>query len=50
MLLSKDRSIDRDKAQRYLDIVGVIVVSLDVNGRVTLLNRKGCEFLGYPVR
>jgi PAS domain S-box-containing protein len=37
---------ERDKAQRYLDIAGVIVV-IDAHQRVTLLNRKGCEVLGY---
>ncbi len=36
---------ERDKAQSYLDTVGVIVVALDREGRVTLLNRKGCEIL-----
>ncbi|OGA53041.1 MAG: hypothetical protein A3G24_24410 [Betaproteobacteria bacterium RIFCSPLOWO2_12_FULL_62_13] len=38
---------ERDTAQRYLDIAGVILVALDSNGKVTLINRKGCELLGY---
>jgi len=38
---------ERDKAQRYLDTVEAIIVALDTNGRITLLNRKGCEVLGY---
>jgi PAS domain S-box-containing protein len=38
---------ERDRAQRYLDIAGVIIVALDVEGAVTLLNRRGCELLGY---
>ena len=37
----------RDTAQRYLDIAGVILVALDSAGKVTLINRKGCEMLGY---
>jgi len=38
---------ERDKAQKYLDIAGVIFVALDNNGEVILINRKGCEVLGY---
>jgi len=37
----------RDKAQKYLDIAGVIILALDNRGRVTLFNRKGREILGY---
>jgi PAS domain S-box-containing protein len=38
---------ERDRAQRYLDIAGVIIVALNADGAVTLLNRRGCELLGY---
>jgi PAS domain S-box-containing protein len=38
---------ERDRAQRYLDVAGVIIVALDVHGEVTLLNRRGGELLGY---
>ena len=38
---------ERDKAQRYLDIAGVILVSINKKGEVTLINQKGCEVLGY---
>lgn len=38
---------ERDNAQRYLDIAGVVLVALDREGRITLINRKGCETLGY---
>ncbi len=37
---------ERDKAQKYLDVAGVIFVALDNRGNVTLINRKGCEVLG----
>jgi PAS domain S-box-containing protein len=40
----------RERAQRYLDIAGVIIVVLDADHRVTLLNRKGCEILGVSER
>lgn len=36
-----------EKEERYLDIAGVMLVALDTDGRVTLLNRKGCEILGW---
>jgi len=39
-------SKERNKAQTYLDIVGVALVALDSAGRVTLVNRKGSEILG----
>ncbi len=38
---------ERDKAQRYLDTVEAIIVALDEDGNITLINRKGCEILGY---
>ncbi len=38
---------ERDRAHQYLDLAGVIIVALDTEGRVTLLNRKGSEILGY---
>jgi len=36
---------ERDRAQKYLDIAGVMIVALDANGKVALLNRKGCDIL-----
>lgn len=38
---------ERNRAQQYLDVVGVIMVALDSRGNITLINRKGCEVLGY---
>jgi PAS domain S-box-containing protein len=38
---------ERDKARRYLDIVADLVLSLDRDGRITLINRAGCQILGY---
>ncbi len=37
----------RDRNQRYLDTIQTIMVNLDVNGQITMINRKGCELLGY---
>jgi PAS domain S-box-containing protein len=38
---------ERDRAQRYLDIAGVMLVAININQEVILINRKGCEILGY---
>lgn len=38
---------ERDRAQKYLDIAGVIFVALNENGDVTLINQKGSQILGY---
>jgi PAS domain S-box-containing protein len=37
---------ERDRARTYLDIAAVMFVVLDPAGRVTLINRIGCEILG----
>lgn len=38
---------ERDKAQRYLDIAGVIFVVLNADQTVALINNKGCQVTGY---
>lgn|GEM_PF-5703384 len=38
---------EKDTAQRYLNIAAVIIIALDAQGNVTLINRKGCQVLGY---
>jgi len=37
---------ERDRAQNYLDVAGVIMLTIDKNETVTLINRKGCEVFG----
>lgn len=39
---------ERDRAQRYLDLVNVMVIAVNRAGRITLVNRKACELFGYP--
>jgi PAS domain S-box-containing protein len=41
---------ERDRAQRYLDIADVILLALDLEGRITLINRKGCSTVGWEER
>jgi len=37
----------RDRAQKYLDVAGVIMVAIEANQKIALMNKKGCEVLGY---
>jgi len=39
---------ERDRAQRYLDIAGALLVGISPDGTITLINKAGCELLGYP--
>ena len=39
--------LERDKAQKYLDIAGVMLVAIDADHKISLINKKGCEVLGY---
>ena len=38
---------ERDKAQMYLDVAGVAIVVIDADEKASLVNRRGCEVLGY---
>jgi PAS domain S-box-containing protein len=35
------------RAERYLQISKAMIIGLDCNGDVNLINRRGCEILGY---
>ncbi len=37
---------ERDRANRYLEAAQTILLALNTEGRITLINRKGCEILG----
>jgi len=38
---------ERDRAQRYLEVASTLVVVLDHHGDVELINRQGCDLLGF---
>jgi PAS domain S-box-containing protein len=38
---------EKERAQRYLDIAETFLLALDRDGRISLINRKGCDILGY---
>ena len=48
-VLQSERALraERDRAQTYLDVAGTMILVLDLNGRVSLVNPKGCAVLGY---
>lgn len=35
------------RAERYLNVVGNLILALDTHGNITLLNKRGYEILGY---
>ncbi len=46
--IEDDLKKERDTAKQYLTIAGVIFMVIDTHHKVTLINKKGCEILGYP--
>jgi PAS domain S-box-containing protein len=45
--IERDREEKQETTQKYLDTAGVILLALDADEKVTLINQKGCEILGY---
>lgn len=43
----KALEMERKRARKYLDVAGVVIVAVDANQKVTLINDKGCDILGY---
>ncbi len=43
----KEVTADRNTVRQYLDVAGVLILVLDRGGNITLINKKGCEILGY---
>lgn len=44
--MAKDLRVEKDKAQKYFDIAGVMLLVLDLNQTVVQINVKGCNLLG----
>jgi PAS domain S-box-containing protein/putative nucleotidyltransferase with HDIG domain len=38
---------EKNKLQKYIDIAGIIIKITDTDGRVSLINNRGCNVLGY---
>ncbi len=47
MAAEKKLREEREKAQKYLDVAATIMVVIEPDQKVTLINKKGCEILGY---
>ncbi|MFC2156182.1 PAS domain S-box protein, partial [Acidobacteriota bacterium] len=45
--MEKNIRKQRDLAQRYFDIAGVMLIVINSRQQVESINRKGCEILGY---
>jgi diguanylate cyclase (GGDEF)-like protein/PAS domain S-box-containing protein len=39
---------ERDRAKKYFDVSGVIMVVINSHQKVSLINKAGCDMLGYP--
>jgi len=38
---------ERDLSQRYLDVANIMLIVIGVDEKVSLINKKGCQILGY---
>ena len=38
---------EKNKLQKYIDVAGIILKIIDEKGKVSLINKRGCEVLGY---
>jgi len=45
---TRELAVERDAAQRYLDIARVMLLALDMDGRIVMINKKGTELIGKP--
>jgi len=45
--VAQDARRERDIAQRYLDVAGVMLMVFSADETISLINRKGCSVLGY---
>ncbi len=41
---------ERNRTNKYLDIASVMLIVIDADQKVSLINKKGCEILGYKKR
>jgi len=44
---AEDLRREKEWAEKYLNIAGVMLAILDAGENITLINKKGCEILGY---
>ncbi|MHA1211554.1 MAG: PAS domain S-box protein, partial [Candidatus Heimdallarchaeota archaeon] len=39
--------VEKERTQSYLDIVEAIIIFIDTSGTIQMINRNGCDVLGY---
>jgi len=44
-LAEQETEKERNRAQQYMDVAGVILLVINLNHKVSLINKKGCEVL-----
>ena len=42
-----NQNLEEKRFQKYLDFAGVLIVVIEADQRVSFINKKGCELLGY---
>jgi len=45
--IAEELQKEKNRAQHYLDVSGVMFLVIGTDQKVSLINRKGCEILGY---
>ncbi len=45
--VEQDLQKEKNMAQKYFNVAGVMFIVLNKKGDITLINKKGCEILGY---
>jgi|GEM_PF-452875 len=45
VIANEELKYERNMAQMYLETAGVMIIALDKNGKISLINREGCEIL-----
>jgi PAS domain S-box-containing protein len=46
-LAQKALTLERDRTRKFLDVVDAIIVVMAADQSISLINKKGCEILGY---
>ncbi len=45
--VEEELRIEKERAERYLNIAGVMLATVNADESITLINEKGCKILGY---
>jgi len=45
--IQQQLKIEKQNVRNYLDLAGVIIVSIDTDQKISMINKTGCRLLGY---